>query len=204
MNKQIVNLLNLILLSLIVITFVCNINIVVMSTNESLNIFIKNIFPTLFPFFILSDILYNYNYFYYLQKIFILKYSNLIIFSLVSGLPSNAKYIKNLLDNKVISVDEASNILSCTFFPNPMFVIGGIGTILLNKTIVGIRILLIIYVSNFILYIFKYKSFSNININIFTSKKNFFLLIKESIIKNIETLFIIMGTITIFNTICNI
>lgn len=184
--------------TIILFIFITNSKIVISSVNTSLEIFINNIFVSLFPFFILSDILINYNYIYYLSKIFKFKYSYIILMSLISGLPSNAKYINNLLTNNQINIKDAEILLSITYFPNPMFVIGTIGTLLLNNTLLGILILINIYISNLILYLIYYNKLSNNNIRINTKKISFFTLLKASITKNINTLLIILGTIVIF------
>ena len=66
-------------------------------------VFFKNIFPALFIFFIISSILINYGFVNIITKLFgklfyllfgINSYSTYIfIMSMLSGLPSNAKYI---------------------------------------------------------------------------------------------------------------
>ena len=190
--------------SLFIYLFISNLNIIIDSVNASLDIFINNIFVSLFPFFLLADILINYNYIYYLSKIFKFKYSYIILMSMISGLPSNAKYISNLLDNNQISTHDAEILLSITFFPNPMFVIGTVGTIMMNNTKLGIILLINIYLSNLILYIYYYNKLERKNITINTNQLAFPNLLKESILKNINTLLVILGTIVLFILLSNI
>ncbi len=190
--------------SLFIYLFISNPNIIIDSVNVSLDIFINNIFVSLFPFFLLADILINYNYIYYLSKIFKFKYSYIILMSMISGLPSNAKYISNLLDNNQISTHDAEILLSITFFPNPMFVIGTVGTIMMNNTKLGIILLINIYLSNLILYIYYYNKLERKNITINTNQLAFPNLLKESILKNINTLLVILGTIVLFILLSNI
>ena len=190
--------------SLFIYLFISNPNIIIDSVNASLDIFINNIFVSLFPFFLLADILINYNYIYYLSKIFKFKYSYIILMSMISGLPSNAKYISNLLDNNQISTHDAEILLSITFFPNPMFVIGTVGTIMMNNTKLGIILLINIYISNLILYIYYYNKLERKNITINTNQLAFPNLLKESILKNINTLLVILGTIVLFILLSNI
>lgn len=189
--------------SLFIYLFISNPNIIIDSVNTSLDIFINNIFVSLFPFFLLADILINYNYIYYLSKIFKFKYSYIILMSMISGLPSNAKYISNLLDNNQISTHDAEILLSITFFPNPMFVIGTVGTIMMNNTKLGIILLINIYLSNLILYIYYYNKLERKNIAINTNQLTFPNLLKESILKNINTLLVILGTIVLFILLSN-
>lgn len=204
MIKKIYKVILFLFFSIILFNFITNPNIVITSVNNSVKTFLENIVPSLFPFFILADFLINYNYIYYLNKLFKFKYSYLILLSLFSGLPSNAKYISSLLDKKQIKVKDAEIMLSVTFFPNPMFVIASIGTIMLNDTSIGIAILINIYISNFILYLFYYKKLDNSVLNIEENKKNFTQTLKNSIIDNSKTLLIILGTIVTFTTLSNI
>jgi len=88
--------------SLLLITFLLNPEIVIRSVNYSVSVFVSNILPTLFPFFILADALINYGYIGYLESFFRFKYSSIILMSMVSGLPSNAKYIGEFLRNNLI------------------------------------------------------------------------------------------------------
>ena len=193
-----------IILSLLIFVFLTNPNLIINSVNYSVNIFLTNVVPSLFPFFILADTLINYNYIYFLNKIFKFKYSHLILLSLFSGLPSNAKYINNLLENNDIDINDASIMLSVTFFPNPMFVIGSIGSLMLNSIKLGTIILLTIYLSNFIIYLINYKNLNKKNLNLTNKQNNFTTLIKTSVINNTKTLLIILGTIVIFTTLSNI
>lgn len=204
MTKMFKNLIFFFLFTYLVIIFISNSSLVINSVNYSLKIFINTLLPSLFPFFILSDILNNYNYLYYLSKIFKFKYSNIIIMSLFSGLPSNAKYVSMLLQDNAIRIKDANVILSFTFFPNPMFVITSIGFLMYDDTIIGLKMLFIVYLSNLLIYLFNYRKLDNIKINNKIKPKPFFSLLKFSILNSIETLFVILGTIIVFNILNNI
>ena len=204
MTQYIKKILAYILLTLILYTFLMYPNIIILSVNNSLKVFIESLFPSLFPFLILSDILNNYNYFYYIQKIFKFKYSDIILMCAVSGLPSNAKYISAMLDNNEINKEEAEYLLSCTFFPSPMYVISVIGFSLLHSKLVGFILLIIVYISNVLFFIFNYKKFKKAQNIIIHKRKTFSNLIKQSITNNIEILLIILGTLVVFNSLINI
>ena len=146
--------------SFILFVFLSNPSLIMDSVNYSVSVFFSNVLPSLFPFFILADALINYNYVYFLNKVFRFKYSYLILMSLFSGLPSNAKYISALIRREEISIRDASILLSVTFFPNPMFVVGSVGVLMLNNIRYGIFLLISIYLSNFLVYLFYYKSLS--------------------------------------------
>lgn len=193
-----------ILFSIIIYVFLSNPTLIIDSVNNSINLFIKNIFPTLFPFFILTDILNNYNYFKNFNKLIKFKYTNIILISLISGLPSNAKNINDMLDKNEIDITDASRLLSFTYFPNPMFVIGTIGALMLNNIKIGIILLITTYLSNFALYFINYRKLKPIKLQITKNKEHFITLIKTSILNNISNLLVILGTMIIFNLLINI
>ena len=190
--------------TLLIFTFINNSNIIIDSVNVSINLFIKNLFVSLFPFFLLADFLINYNYVYYLSKIFKFKYSYVILMCMLSSLPSNAKYISKLLENNQINKEDAEILMSVTFFPNPMFVVVSIGVLVFNNTFTGIVMLLNIYLSNIIFYLIKYKKLTKNNIKINNNQLSFSSLLKSSILNNMNTLIVILGTIVFFTTITNI
>lgn len=204
MIKIIKKILIFIILSLLILIFLTNPKLIINSVNYSVDVFLTNVMPSLLPFFILADTLINYNYIYFLNKIFKFKYSYLILMSLFSGLPSNAKYISILLEKNEISNYDANIMLSVTFFPNPMFVIGSIGTLMLKSAKLGTVLLGSIYISNLIIYILNYKKLNKKETHFLQNQKSFVELIKTSVINNSKTLLVILGTIVIFTTLSNI
>ena len=112
------------------------------SVLNGFTIWLEQLLPALFPFFIFSDMFVASGIADDLCKrigptfsrIFnTSKYSFFIFFiSLLSGCPTNAKNIKNMLDNGYILKDEAEKILCYTCFFNP-FLIYSITTLYLNK-----------------------------------------------------------------------
>lgn len=202
MTNFIKNLLIFIFYTLIIFIFINNTDLVMYSVNSSINLFLSNVFPSLFPFFMLVDILSNYNYFEYFKSIIKFKYSDLFIVSIISGLPSNAKYLSNLINENLITKKDASILLGVSFFPNPMFVIGIVSS-LLNSKIIGIKLLILLYLSSFIVFILNYKNLNNINYKYKSIKKDISTLLKTSIIKNISLLVVIFGTILVFTLLVN-
>lgn len=190
------------LFSIIIYIFLSNPSLIINSVNKGINIFVRNVLPSLFSFFVLTDILAYFNYFDNLKKIIRFKYSDIFVVSLISGLPANAKYVRDLLNNKMISIHDASIVMSSTYFPNPMFVLGVV-SVFLNSFTSSIKILLICYLSNFIVYLFNYKSLSNNSCNE-KNKTSFFNLLRESIINNSNNLLVIMGSIILFSVITSI
>lgn len=173
---------------------------------NALNLFFKKVFTSLFPMFIINDILINLNIPYYFYIIFnklFLKVFNtsglgayVFIMSLISGSPSNAYILKELVNNKNISIEEANHFLMFTFFSNPLFLTVMLSNIFsINTTI---KIILIHYISNIIIGLLVRKKAPKItNNNLKKESKKGNLLIK-SISKSINTLLMILGTITFY------
>lgn len=166
MKKIQKNLLIYLITIFFIIEFLVNSNNLVSIFFQTLNLCIKNLFPSIFIFFTITDILNNYNFPYYLSKILgnitekiykIPKISSYIIFmSLTSGFPGNAKLIKEQLDNKTIDAYSATKILTMTHFSNPLFIIYTIGNNFFHDNHVGIIILIAHFITNFILgFIFR-------------------------------------------------
>lgn len=214
MKKKIYNLFILTLLIMILITILLYSSDVINSVISSFEIWKNNVFPTLFPFFIISDLLINYGLIDILgeltkkamNKIFYLpgEASFVIISSMFSGFPSSAKFIKNLLDEKKITISEAEYLLTFTHFSSPLFVIGFIGIAMLNDKKLGFIILISHILSNFIIaFIIRKKknvTSSKIDFNkaLSPNKKSFIVVLTSSITKTINTLLMLLGIITTF------
>ena len=179
------------------------------SIRLSFSICINNLFPSLIPFMLLSNILINYNFVNDISDIF----KNLMtkvfhvnkncafafIMSIISGTPSNSKYLKDLLDNNLISIKDCQNSLNFCHFTNPIFILGTIGYTFLNDKRLGLIILICHYISNIIIgIIIKNKDNNSIEdkFNIKPSNKNFVSILNNSIRSTINTLFLILGIIT--------
>ncbi len=187
-----------------------NRNVVFNTVSFSLNIWISSIIPSLFPFFVISDILNSYNAIYYIpkfirnffKKLFNISDNALFIFfiSLISGFPSNARNIKILYNDGKISKDEAEHLLFFTHFSNPMFILGTLTIMFFNDSKLGLIILLSHYLPNFIIAILLRKfnnpsNYYNINSNNFNTFGNTF---SKAIKNSIDSLLLILGTLSSF------
>lgn len=204
-----------IILTLILIIFILNIKIVINSTYEASLLFFKKVFITIFPFVILCDFLIYFNYHIFIKgifgkiinKIFNIDSNTSIIFilSIFSSQPSNAIYIKNLLDNKIIDIKVANRILIYTYFPSIAFVIGVIGVSLYNSFKIGLMLWIICFINNILIGLFLRKDNVYIeSINNESKNISFFECFKLSIIKAINTSFIILGNLIVFTIIINL
>lgn len=195
----------------------------------SFNIWKNSIFPSLFPFFVISDILINYGFVELVGELFkpIMyklfktkgKAAYIFIMSMLSGFPSSAKYIKELYLNKVIDENEGTKILMFTHFSNPLFIFGTISLSFLNNQKLGFLILICHYISNIIIGIIfrNYHPSKNENIkfslknsiNLMTTyrinnKKSFGDIFNHAINNAVDTLLLILGTVTTFLIITTI
>ena len=194
----------------------CFISIIFIFTNNkevaiiiinAVNLFLQKVFVSLFPMFIINDILINLNVPYYFYLIFnklfskIFKTSGLgayvFIMSLISGSPSNAYILKELTVNNKISILEANHLLQFTYFSNPLFLIMMLSIIFPLNT--SIKIIIIHYITNIIIGILTRKQAPPISNKDFKNneKKTGSIIIK-SISKSINTLLMILGTVTFY------
>ena len=221
MKRNIYNLLKLLFLFIVLLLIIKNSEIVITVVITSITIWKNNIFTTLFPFFIISDLLIQYGFVDIIseltknitRKVLSLpgEASFVIIASLLTGFPSSSKYTKELLDRNIINIDEAEYLLSFTHFPNPVFITGVVGS-LLNKK-VSLIILISIYIGNLLIaIIFRKKTTKNIKrINLSSTmrkindkNKSFIRIISDSIIKAMDTLILILGIIIVFYIISSL
>ncbi len=153
-----------------------------------MNIFINNVFPSLFPMFVISNLLivigipeFLGNLFSkVMTKLFNVKGIGSFVFfmSMISGYPSNAKYVKELLDKKLINEVDANKILMFTCFSNPLFIINTVGIMFFNNIKIGFFMLISHILGNLIIGLL----FRNIYVS--KEKENSFSFKKELSILN--------------------
>ena len=184
---------------------------------QSTSIWFYNIVPSIFPIYIIVDLLINYQIIEYfsklfgncMEKIFKSKKETSFVFllSIISGFPSNSKYIKNLLDDTIINSKEANKLLMFTHFSNPLFIIESIVIAFLHNKKIGFLILIVHYMTNLIIGFFGRNYYIPIENNkkIKTTKKTSFVTcLTNSIYNTIKILFLLYGIITFFMIITTI
>lgn len=200
----------ILLLVFLVYEIIDNSIIIKESIISSFDLWKNNIFPFLFPFFVISDLLINTNIIEIINK-----YSNNIIYklfkinssssfiffmSILSGIPSNSKYIDTLIKANKLNVYEANKILLFSHFVSPLFILGFIGSIVGKKY--SILILCIHYITNIILgLLFRSyhvnRKYYDFNIN--KTSNSFIKTITSSLQNSINTLLLILGVISFFS-----
>ncbi|MDD4298270.1 MAG: hypothetical protein PHS98_01375 [Bacilli bacterium] len=229
MRNKILTLLIVLIILVMGIEVILKSHYVMSSVSFSLSLWRDNVFPSLFPFFVISNLLINCGFASFLgellkpfmYRIFKIKgeASFVLVMSILSGFPSSAKYTRELYDKGLINEHEASKLLTFTHFSNPLFVLGTISIMFLNNKEVGIIILICHYISNIIIslifrnYYISEKDTLKVSLrrafNVMHKKrleagKSIGLMISDALINTINTLLLILGVITMFLIITSI
>lgn len=180
----------------ILLMFIIHKDACILGATSALSFWSKNLFPILFPTFILVDLIISSRLVKYITRIFgnlfklIFKtnpLSGFVFFiSLLCGTPTNAKILKSFYEQGLVSEDDITKILSFTMFFNPFLII----------SFAGIKVLLIIWISNiFAGIILRDKYVSTIK-----KEKDFIVpfSFNSSISNNMNAILNILGTVTIF------
>ena len=195
----------------------------------SFDIWTNNLFPSLFPFFVLSEILINYGFVELISELFKPIFQKLFkmngnaafvfIMSMLSGFPSNAKYTRQLYLEGKLTDKEATKILMFSHFSNPLFILGAISITFLNDRKLGIIVLISHYITNIIIgLLFRNYNPSKIEKQKFSIKNSILMMhnkrvnnnktigsiISNSLTNAINTLLLILGVVTTFLIITTI
>ncbi|MBE6156996.1 MAG: hypothetical protein E7161_04575 [Firmicutes bacterium] len=185
------------------------------SVVDAVNLWLTKVFPSLFIMFILNDIIINTNI---LNNVVTLinpifnaifntsgSSSQAFLLSLFSGTPTSAFIIKEMLAKNTITSEDANKLIAFTYFSNPLFLYN-ILTLSFNKFIT-IKIILIHYLTNIIIgLIFRNKKNNYLQSTIYENNTHnkIFPLIPNAIKKSVDTLIMILGTITFYMIITNL
>ena len=204
-----------------------NSDIVIKSVLTSLNMFLTKIFPSLFPTMVIGLLLVKLGI--YKVIIFKNLFKRLFRFNEIDDkhtveafktIVTNKLEIsnaddKNIIDNSIkyhdnyvilvsakglINENEALNLLCCTHFINPLFVIGGVGTYVFKSYKIGIIILLMLYLSNLIKAFLLRNNFNPyLESNVIKEKVNFKDIFVSIIKESMLNLLVILGIVILFN-----
>ena len=124
----------------------------------------------------------------------------ILILSVMSGFPSNARNTRMLYDKGLITLDEANHILIFSHFSNPLFILTTVSIYFFNDKNIGIILLISHYLSNFLLGIIFKKYFKHNNNNLLKNKQNinFGSVFISAIKRAIDTILLICGILTVF------
>lgn len=212
-KKDYIILLSILLLLLLILK---NSLTVKMNLIKAVELWLTSVFPSLFPMFILSNLLILYQFPNILanfigkpfSKIFHTSPKGVFVFimSMISGTPSSAFIIKDFTESGNISEKEANYLLTFTFFSNPLFLINMLSLLFPNNSKIVWKIILIHYVTNLIIgVVFRPKE------KVVFQKENrkpiyisFGTALSGSIKKALDTLLLILGTICFYYMLANL
>lgn len=186
-----------------------NSKIVINNIKQSSYLFISNIFPSMFPTMVVGLMLTKLNFYKILPKFInrifkkLFNFNNvhtaIFLSSFICGAPNNAVFINEYLNKGLISEKEAESLLCSTHFINPLFIIYVVGVGIFNNVKVGILIILIMLISNFIKLRILKNDFNSADIYLkndsFCGLNTFFTTIKTTI----NSILNIFAVVVIFN-----
>lgn len=196
-------------LIIIEILILFNSKLIINDVINSLKIFIVNVFPSLFPTMIISNLLIKNNVSIIIPK-FIKKLFNILfnfndnhtsifIMSIIAGTPSNALFINEYLSKKLINEEEALDLLCCTHFINPLFIINT-ALLLFNNIYIGFLIIALLLISNFIkAYILRNNFKRSMNNSLNINNRSFINSLVETIRTCFNAILLILGVIILFS-----
>lgn len=195
------------------------------AAKNGLVLWANSIVPSLFPFFVATELLSHTNFTYYLGKIlnrFMKPIFNVrgegsfaFIMGIISGYPIGAKIAANFRENNICSKEECERLLSFTNNSGPLFIIGTVGISMFGNSTIGFLLLIthllasitVGFIFRFWKYNVKYtslKSSSYVNSKDNISFSNLGGIIGNSISSSINTILLIGGFVVLFSVIISI
>ncbi len=194
------------------------------AAQNGLKLWANSVLPTLFPFFIATELLCKTNFIEILGK-FLNKFMKpvfnvpgesaiAIIMGIISGYPVGAKIVCNLYDNKICSKSEAERLIAYTNNSGPIFILGSVGVSLFGNVQLG-KILLISHILSSLIvgFIFRFWRRNQVDLtfrNYQSESKelirvsNLGEILGDAIKKSISTVLLIGGFVVLFSVILSI
>ena len=214
------NTLATIFLTIIIIYFIISPNECISSALQGAKLFANSILPSLFPFMVICNMLIAFDGIKIYSKIIgpilckplrLSKCSSFaIVASFLCGYPLGAKYSADLYKKKYISKDEFSRLLNIASNAGPLFIIGAIGSSMLNNPYFGYIILISNYLSAIIIGFLTIKKGSIINSDLEIAlddekdKKNIGEILKDSISDAVLGVLTIGGYVIFFSLLISV
>lgn len=208
--------------SLILLQIILAPNICISYTISGAKLFFNAVFPSLFPFLVVINIIINYDGIHIYSKLL----GNIIctplklpkecsfalLVSAICGYPLGARYTCDLYEKKIIDLKTCERLLNIATNSSPLFIIGAVGTSMMSSTKIGYILLLSNILScmfmGFIIpssnYSFIIKNKSNNFSNPKAVNKNIGIILKNSIEDSLKNSLNIGGFIIAFSLITGI
>ena len=223
MKKSMSNISSMLIIIFLLINILIHPNYVSSATSLAFDIWKNNLFPFLFPMFVISEVMISLNAIdifsnlgnNIITKLFKVKKecTFILIMSMLSGFPSSAKYINSMYEKGILNDNDASKILMFAHFSIPLFIIDTISSTFLGNIKLAKLIFLSHYLTNILIGIM-FRNYNPIkkenNLSSFKysstkeSSKSLGVILGNAIVNSINTLLLILGTISIFLLITTI
>lgn len=196
------------------------------AAKEGLVLWANNIVPSLFPFFVITELLMHTNIIYFIGKIFDRIMRPLFnvpgecafafILGLISGYPTGAKIVSNLRNNNLCTKEEGDRMLVFTNNSGPLFILSFVGISLFGSTQTGILLLITHILSSIsVALLFGFLSKKTLNNRIYYRNEikneketvnfnNLGRILSQSITNATSTILLIGGFVVIFSVIISI
>ena len=197
------------------------------AVKSGLALWANSVVPSLFPFFVATELLMHTNIVTqlgnilnrYMKPLFNIRGEGAFAFimGIISGYPVGAKIATNFRQNNICTKEECERLLSFTNNSGPLFIIGTVGILMFKNTTIGILLfithILACFTVGIIFRFWKKKETSSIFSKSpnFSSSKNktvsFYNLgevLAESITSSTSTILLIGGFVVIFSSIISI
>lgn len=194
------------------------------SAKNALMLWAGSVVPSLFPFFVASELLMYTNIINILGRLFT-KFmrplfnvggegSLAFIMGLISGYPVGAKIACNFRENNVCSKEECERLLSFTNNSGPLFIVGTVGISMFGNSTIGVLLLIThILASISVGFIFRFWKSNKRSVDNYQNSNqkynnvtvsNLGEVLGKSITSSISTILVIGGFIVVFSTIISI
>lgn len=194
------------------------------ATKSGLSLWATSVVPTLFPFFVATELLSCTNMPFILGKLFNIfmkpffkihgEGSFALIMGIISGYPIGAKIACDFRKNNILPKEECERLLSFTNNSGPLFIIGTVGISMFGNTIIGILLFITHILSSLTVgfifrfwkksYIYEKKDNGNFNLNKEIKYYELGEILSNSIFNAISSTMIIGGFIVLFSVIISI
>ncbi len=195
-----------------------------LAAQEGLTLWATTVLPSLFPFFIATELLCRTNFINILGR-FLNKImrpffnvpgesATALLLGTISGYPVGAKVVCNLKKQKMITKTEAERLIAYTNNSGPLFILGSVGVSLFCNKQIGAILLISHIISCFVVgLIFKHwkKNEFKIEHNFFHEQENKMIhvsdlgeILGDSIKNAISTILTIGGFVVLFSVILSI
>ena len=195
-----------------------------LAIKSGINLWATSVVPSLFPFFVSTELLMHTNIINilgnilnkYMKPLFNVRGEGAFAFimGIISGYPVGAKIATNFRKNNICSKEECERLLSFTNNSGPLFIIGTVGILMFGNSAIGLLLFITHILSCFsvgIIFRFwkKNSSSNNLNSNLksqskYVSFSNLGEVLSLSITNSISTLLLIGGFVVLFSSILSI